>query len=185
MNKEHSIVALCAALEVTPTSYHAWARAEPGARERADAELAEQIAVIHRAHRGRYGAPRIQCELRAHGARHSRKRIARLMHERGLSARRPRRYVPRTTDSDHDEPLAPNRIATRAATTGRDQVWVSDLTYVPTGEGWLYAAGRARSLEPPHHRLGLRRQPRRRRHRAGRAAHGLAPSLPAARPAPS
>jgi transposase InsO family protein len=62
------------------------------------------------------------------------------MRERGISARRPRRYVPRTTDSDHDEPIAPNLIATATAPTGRDQMWMSDLTYVPTDEGWLYAA---------------------------------------------
>lgn len=140
MSGEHSIVALCAALEVTPAGYHAWVRAEPGTRARADAELAGQIAAVHRAHRGRYGAPRIQRELHAEGKAHSRKRIARLMRERGISAHRSRRYVPRTTESDHDEPIAPNRIATRPAPTDRDQVWVSDLTYVPTAEGWLYAA---------------------------------------------
>ena len=140
MSAEHSIVALCAALEVTPAGYHAWARAEPGARERADAELAEKIAAVHRAHRGRYGAPRIQRELSAHGQRHSRKRIARLMRVRGLGGRCARRWVPRTTESNHSEPIAPNRMAGRPAPTGRDQVWVSDLTYVPTAEGWLYAA---------------------------------------------
>lgn len=140
MSREHSIVALCAALEVTPAGYHAWQRAEPGARERADAELAEQIATVHRAHRGRYGAPRIQRELSARGQRHSGKRIARLMCARGLGGRCARRWVPRTTESNHHEPIAPNRIAGRPAPTGRDQVWVSDLTYVPTAEGWLYAA---------------------------------------------
>jgi putative transposase len=140
MSAEHSIVALCAALEVTPAGYHAWQRAAPAAREQADAELAEQIAAVHRMHRGRYGAPRIQRELRDQGQAHSRKRIARLMRDRGLSAHRPRRYVPRTTDSSHDEPIAPNRIAARPAPTGRDQVWVSDLTYVATAQGWLYAA---------------------------------------------
>jgi transposase InsO family protein len=140
MSAEHSIAALCAALGVTPAGYHAWQRAEPCGRERTDAELAEQIAAVHRAHRGRYGAPRIQRELLARGKAHSRKRIARLLRERGLSAHRARRYVPRTTESDHDEPIAPNRIATRPAPTGRDQVWVSDLTCVPTAEGWLYAA---------------------------------------------
>jgi putative transposase len=140
MSAEHAIVALCAALEVTPAGYHAWAHAEPCARERADAELAEQIAAVHREHRGRYGAPRIQRELSARGKAHGRKRIARLMRERGLNAHRPRRCVPRTTDSNHAQPIAPNRPATRPAPTGRDQVWVSDLTYVPTAEGWLYAA---------------------------------------------
>jgi transposase InsO family protein len=115
MRNDHSIAALCAALEVTPAGYHAWARAEPGPRERADAELAEQIAAIHGTHRGRSGAPRIQRELLARGKAHSRKRIARLMRERGLNAHRPPRYVPRTTDSSHDEPIASHRIAPRPA----------------------------------------------------------------------
>ena len=140
MSGEHTIVSLCAALGVTPAGYHAWQRAEPGRRERADAELAVQIAAVHREHRGRYGVPRIQRELSERGLRHSRKRIARLMRERGLGGRVARRWVPSTTESNHSEPIAPNRLAQRPAPCTRDQVWVSDLTYVPTDEGWLYAA---------------------------------------------
>ena len=114
MSGEHIIVSLCAALGVTPAGYHAWQRAEPGRRERADAELAVQIAAVHREHRGRYGAPRIQRELSERGLRHSRKRIARLMRERGLGGRVARRWVPSTTESNHSEPIAPNRLAQRA-----------------------------------------------------------------------
>jgi len=87
-----------------------------------------------------YGAPRIQEELAGQGARHGGKRIARLMQAAGLRGLCSRRYVPRTTDSDHDQPIAPNLLGERPAPTGPNQIWVTDLTYVWTEEGWLYVA---------------------------------------------
>jgi transposase InsO family protein len=136
----HSIAQLCSALAVTRSGYHAWQAAPDSQRRQADAALLGDIQQIHAGHRGRYGAPRIQRELGRRGARHGTKRIARLMRQAGLQGRRPRRFVPRTTRSDHDQPIAPNHLAGRATPTGPNQVWVSDLTYVPTGEGWLYVA---------------------------------------------
>jgi transposase InsO family protein len=140
MKAEHSLSQLCAALEVTRSGYHAWEQAEPSARAQADAVLAVQIQAVHEAHRGRYGSPRIQQELAAQGQRHGQKRIARLMQAAGLRGRCPKRFVPRTTDSAHDQPIAPNRLALAPAPTGPNQIWVSDLTYVATREGWLYVA---------------------------------------------
>jgi putative transposase len=140
MKADHPLAALCAAFGVRRSGYHAWVRAEAGPREQADAALRPKIQAIHRQHRGRYGAPRIQKVLAAQGARHGVKRIARLMRACGLRGLRPRRSVPRTTDSRHAGPIAPNRLAERPAPIGPDQVWVADLTYVPTREGWLYAA---------------------------------------------
>lgn len=140
MKTEHPLAPLCAAFEVKRSGYHAWVRAEAGPRERTDTALRSEIRAIHRQHRGRYGAPRIQKALAAQGARHGVKRIARLMRETGLRGLCHRRFVPRTTDSRHDRPVAPNRMAERPAPTGPNQVWVADLTYVPTQEGWLYAA---------------------------------------------
>ena len=98
------------------------------------------ITALHAAHRGRYGAPRIHAELRAGGQRHSRKRIARLLRHAGLRGLCARRPVPRTTDSRHAHPIAPNHLATHAAPTGPNQIWVADLTYVSTAIGWLYVA---------------------------------------------
>jgi transposase InsO family protein len=140
MKADHPITQLCAAFDVTRSGYHAWQNAPASARASADAALLEDVRQIHTHHRGRYGAPRIQQELAQRGQRHGTKRIARLMKQDGLAGRTPRRYVPRTTDSDHDQPVAPNRLAERAAPTGPNQVWVSDLTYVKTAAGWLYVA---------------------------------------------
>lgn len=140
MKSEHSIAQLCAALGVTRSGYHAWQQAGPSARAAADTALLADIRQIHAEHRQRYGAPRIRHELQQRGQRHGTKRIARLMRAEGLRGRCARRYVPRTTDSSHDQPIAPNRLSQRPAPNGPDQVWVSDLTYVATAEGWLYVA---------------------------------------------
>ena len=140
MKADHSIAQLCAALDVSRSGYHAWAQSGPSARATADTVLLKDIREIHAGHRGRYGAPRIQQELRHRGLRHGTKRIARLLRASGLRGRSGRRSVPRTTDSRHDQPIAPNHLAETPAPTGPNQVWVSDLTYVKTGEGWLYIA---------------------------------------------
>jgi putative transposase len=140
MKREHSIAPLCTTLEVTRSGYYAWVKAPPSARAQQDAALQEQIATLHAEHRGRYGARRLQRTLAQQGQRHGTKRIARLMRAAGLRGRRPRRYVPQTTQSDHDQPIAPNRLAHASAPTGPNQIWVSDLTYVATREGWLFVA---------------------------------------------
>lgn len=140
MKGQHSIAQLCAALEVTLSGYHAWVAAAPSARRQQDAALLPQIEAIHARHLGRYGAPRIQDALARQGQRHGTKRIARLMRQKGLRGLCPKRFVPRTTDSDHDQPIAPNRLTQAPVPTGPNQVWVSDLTYVDTQEGWLYVA---------------------------------------------
>lgn len=140
MKAEHSLSALCAAFDVTRSGYHAWAKTGPGPREQADAQLLPKIRAVHQEHRGRYGAPRIQQELAAQGSRHGGKRIARLMKAAGLRGLCARRYVPRTTDSRQGQPIAPNLLGERPAPTGPDQTWVTDLTYVPTEEGWPYVA---------------------------------------------
>lgn len=107
MKAEHSLAQLCAAFGVTRSGYHAWEQAAPSARAQADAALSVQIQAVYARHRGRYGSPRIQQELAAQGQRHGQKRIARLMQAAGLRGRCPRRFVPRTTDSAHDQPVAP------------------------------------------------------------------------------
>jgi transposase InsO family protein len=140
MSAQHDLTDLCAAFDVTRSGYHAWLAAEPSAREQTDARLRPQIQAIHARHRSRYGAPRIADALAKTGQRHGTKRIARLMRQAGLRGLCPKRFVPRTTDSDHDQPIAPNRLAVAPPPTGPNQVWVSDLTYVATQEGWLFVA---------------------------------------------
>jgi putative transposase len=140
MSAQHSIAQLCATLGVTSSGFHAWVKAAPSARERQDTALKLQIQAIHARHKGRYGAPRIQQTLAQGGQPHGRKRIARLMKQAGLRGLCPKRYVPRTTQSQHDQPIAPNRLAQAPPPTGPNQAWVSDLTYVDTAQGWLYVA---------------------------------------------
>lgn len=140
MKAEHTLSQLCAAFGVKRSGYHAWVQAGASERERTDAQLLPKIRALHKQHQGRYGAPRIQEELAGQGERHGGKRIARLMKADGLRGLCSRRFVPRTTQSDHDQPIAPNLLAVRPAPTGPDQTWVTDLTYVWTAEGWLYVA---------------------------------------------
>jgi len=140
MKDEHSLATLCAALDVSRPGYYRWKDAEPGVRARADAQLTEAIRAVHGEHRGVYGSPRMMRALHARGQCHSRKRIARLMKIAGLRGKCPRRFVPCTTQSGHAEPIAPNRLAAQPKPTAPNQVWVSDITYVRTAEGWLYVA---------------------------------------------
>jgi putative transposase len=140
MKPEHSLRQLCAAFDVKRSGYHAWIAGEGSERARVDEALLLKIRTVHQQHKGRYGAPRIQNELAEQGDRHGCKRIARLMKDAGLRGLCSRRFVPCTTQSDHDQPIAPNLLAERPAPTGTNQTWVTDLTYVWTAEGWLYVA---------------------------------------------
>ena len=140
MKGEHDLAALCATLEVSRPGYYRWKAAVASPRAREDARLREAIRTVHGEHRSVYGSPRMMRALRERGLRHGRKRIARLMRAEGLRGKCPRRFVPRTTQSDHAEPIAPNRLASHPKPTAPNQVWVSDITYVRTAEGWLYVA---------------------------------------------
>ena len=141
MSDEHPIKRLCVVFAVSRSGYYAWARSTGSARARRDRELRTKIAVVHRQSRETYGSPRVTIELRTQGEQVGRHRVARLMRAEGLCGRQKRRYRVRTTDSAHSHPIAPNRLATLPVPTTPNRVWVSDLTYVPTDEGWLYVAG--------------------------------------------
>ena len=140
MTGAHSIGLLCAVLGVSRSGYYRWRGRQPGVRRRGDQALAVQIAAAHRHSRGNYGAPRIVADLRAQGTRISRRRCARLMRELGLQGRKRHRRRPRTTDSSHGQAVPANLLAQRPAPTGPNKVWVTDITYLKTGEGWLYLA---------------------------------------------
>jgi putative transposase len=129
----------CRILGVSRSGYYRWARSSPSSQARADVRLAAEVQDIHREHRGRYGSPRVHRELRARGRRISRKRVARLMRQAGLCGRAPRRFR-RTTDSRHVHRIAPNLLARDFSAAAPNRVWVGDITYVPTCDGWLYLA---------------------------------------------
>jgi putative transposase len=130
---------LCRLVGVAVSGFYTWLRRGPARREGADQGLRARVGAIFAASRGTYGSPRVHAELRAQGIRVSRRRVARLMREGGLSATI-RRRAPRTTDSRHDHPVAPNLLERRFAADRPDAVWLADISYVPTGEGWLYLA---------------------------------------------
>jgi Transposase and inactivated derivatives len=99
-----------------------------------------KIEAAFKASRKTYGSPRILMELRKEGARHGRNRIARLMRQQRLCGRPKGRYRVQTTDSNHDHPIAPNRLAEVPKATRPNQIWVGDITYIQTTDGWLYVA---------------------------------------------
>jgi putative transposase len=140
MAKEHPLTELCAAFEVSRSGYYAWCVRKPSARQQANAQLLEAIQTLRQSEEACYGSPRLTEELQARGYQCSENRIARLMHRHGLRAQARPRFVPCTTDSDHDLPVAPNRLAQRPAPAGPNQIWLQDITYVPTAQGWLYLA---------------------------------------------
>jgi putative transposase len=130
---------LCRTLQVSRPGFYAWQARPPARRQQVDERLGVEIAAIHAESRQRYGSPRIHAELRGRGCRTGRKRVARLMRVRGLAARRRRRFRT-TTDSRHPFPIASNILGRQFDRTAPDQAWVTDITYIPTGEGWLYLA---------------------------------------------
>lgn len=126
-------------MKVSRSGYYRWLRSGKSAREEKDKELQNKIRAIYQEQKRRYGSPRILIELQAQGVRCSRKRVARLMRKMGLRARPKRRFVV-TTDSNHTNPIAPNLLDRQFTADAANQVWLADITYIRTYQGWLYLA---------------------------------------------
>jgi transposase InsO family protein len=131
---------LCRLLGVARSGYYAWLERKESAHTAENRGLVEQIRRVYEAHQGNYGSPRITQTLRDQGHKCNRKRVERLMRQAGLRGRTGKRRRVRTTHSDHDQPIAPNLLLHRPAPTKVDEVWVADITYVPTAQGWLFLA---------------------------------------------
>jgi putative transposase len=134
------IAPMARVLGVSKAGYYAWLRRSPSARAVADAALLKRIRTVHAGSRETYGAPRVHAELRAGGERHGRKRIARLMREAGLVGASRRRGGPATTRRDKDARPAPDLVDRDFSATGPNQLWVADITFIPTAAGFLYLA---------------------------------------------
>ena len=130
---------MCRILQVTPSGFRNWRRRPYSTRKTHDERLKLLIEDIDHQHKGRYGAPRIQKQLAADGHQHSVRRIARLMRDLGLYGKTRRKFV-KTTDSKHALPVAPNLLDRNFTPEAPNTVWASDITYIPTKEGWLYLA---------------------------------------------
>jgi len=137
---QYPIAALCRALEVSRAGYYAWAARGPTQRDDADARLLTHVRLAHRASGGIYGSPRVHRELRAKGEVVGRHRVARLMRKARIVGVGKRRFRPKTTDSAHALPIAPNVLDRRFDIDAPNRVWVTDITYVATHEGWLFLA---------------------------------------------
>jgi putative transposase len=135
----YSVRRMCDLLGVSASGYYTWSRRLQSERARSDAELLAQIRSIHERSRGTYGAPRIHAELVASGTPISRKRVARLMREAGLQGVSRRRWAT-TTVRDKKVRPAPDLVKRNFSAEGRDQLWVADITYIPTWAGFLYLA---------------------------------------------
>lgn len=135
-----SVKALCQVLKVRRRGYYAWKRPRSSDRKGEATRLDEAIRRQFEAHKGRYGAPRVTEELKAEGWRVGRPRVAKRMQALGLKARAARKDKA-TTQSKHNLPVAPTRLQPAFTASAPNQKWVSDITYLWTGEGWLYLAG--------------------------------------------
>jgi putative transposase len=135
---DYDVAEMCELYDVSTSGYYAWVGRTPSKRDVAEEDLARRIQESYEASRKTYGSPRVVKDLRKKGVRCSRKRIARIMRQNGLQGVQKARYKPRTTDSRHDLPISPNRLAELPEISRVNQVWVTDITYIPTLEGWLY-----------------------------------------------
>lgn len=134
-----SIARMARVLGVSPSGFHAWREREPSKRAQSDEVLKACIGDIHQRSRGTYGAPRIHAELAEDGKRVARKRVARLMRELGLVGVCRRRKTATTRRADNARP-APDLVERQFQADAPDQLWVADITYVPTWTGFLYLA---------------------------------------------
>jgi putative transposase len=135
---EHSVSLLCEVLIVSRSGYYAWRRGSQSRRAKEDAQLTQRLVQVHHASRQTYGRPRLVQALRQQGYRHGGKRVGQLMKAAGLCGRLRRRFRPCTTQSKHSDPIAPNILSKRKTPQAANQIWITDLTYIATGQGWLY-----------------------------------------------
>jgi putative transposase len=136
---EYPVSTMCHVLEVAVSGYYAWFKRPPSRRSQQNTGLGEHIVRIYQQNRQVYGSPRIHAVLQAEGQSCGKNRVARLMRELGLSAR-PRKHRTRTTDSQHDQPVAPNLLNREFSAKAPNAKWVADITAIWTSEGWLYLA---------------------------------------------
>jgi len=133
------IKTLCRVLEVSTSGYYDWLAEPITERERRDEPLREETRTVFVEHRGRYGSPRVHAELKARGVTVGEKKVAKLMREGGLVARRKKRFRA-TTDSKHDDPIAPNLLDRDFVSNEKNEAWVTDVTCLWTRQGWLFLA---------------------------------------------
>jgi putative transposase len=139
-DQEFSVQRMCRVLQVGRSGYYAWRQRKPSSREQANSALVELIRTEHQVSRQTYGSPRIQAALKRQGVGCGRNRVARLMHINGIVALQKHKAHPRTTQRQAGVVPEPNRLNQDFEAPAPNRKWVSDFTYIPTAEGWLYLA---------------------------------------------
>jgi putative transposase len=137
---DYPVQQLCLALQVRRSGYYRWLKRLPGPRECSNRQLLECIRQVHQDSRQTYGSPRITRQLRRQNVLCSENRVARLMRVHHIRAKQKRPFRPRTTDSRHNEAVAPNRLKNISRPVQPDRAWVADITYIWTTAGWVYLA---------------------------------------------
>lgn len=138
---EFAVDVCCRVLGVSRAGYYAWLKRPVSLRARRREQLAEKIRRVHEQNRGVYGSPRVHRVLLAEGETVCENTVADIMKERKIRAKIKKRFVPRTTDSDHQQPVAKNHLGRKFVARRPNRKWVADITYIRTDEGWLYLAG--------------------------------------------
>jgi len=139
-HSEFSVVAMCRVLGVSKSGYYAARKRPPSARQHRNDELVVKIQASFETSDQNYGSPRVHKDLTEAGEKVSKKTVAKLMKNNGITPKRPKPFKPMTTDSNHQHPIAPNLLNRQFEQPAPDLAWVGDITYVPTAEGWLYVA---------------------------------------------
>jgi putative transposase len=138
--REHSVQLMSQVLKVGRSGYYDWLDRPPSRRRKRRIKLCKQIRQVCQEHNGLYGSPRVTAELKGRKVKVCRNTVASVMKQNGLRARTRRRFVPATTNSRHDQPIALNVLDQRFTWKKRDLAWCADITAIPTDEGWLYLA---------------------------------------------
>ena len=140
LREEHGVDKVCQSLSVSRSGFYLWSDPQPGKREEENTRLEQEIQKIHMEYKERYGSPRIHAELKDRGFACNHKRVERVMKEKGIRSKRAKKMKVVTTDSKHSLPVAENLLGRDFNPPGPNQVWVGDITYIQTGEGWVYLA---------------------------------------------
>ena len=140
LRSEHPVPLLCRTLEVSPSGYYDWLKRPGSPRQKAEARLVIEIKAAHTRNRETYGPERLQSDLAERGIRIGVHRIKRIRRAHGIRCKQVKKFKA-TTNSNHSFPVAENLLAQNFAADAPNQIWVTDITYIPTAEGWLYLAG--------------------------------------------
>ncbi len=140
LRADYPVPLMCRIYDVSPSGYYAWQSRPPSKRAQEDARLEVEIKAAHQRTRQTYGAERLQEDLADNGVSTTVHRVKRLRKKLGIRCKQKRKFRV-TTDSNHNMPVAPNLLDQKFTASAPNQIWVSDITYIPTDEGWLYLAG--------------------------------------------